>query len=220
MRQAFALAIDRAKLAGGAMSGYAFPATGGLVPQNMPGHSAGIGLHHDPDQARRLLARAGYPNGRGFPAVEWETPHGFAAVNEELQRQWRDALGIDLVWRELAWETFVERLQATPPQMFVATWAADYPDPDNFLRDGPAQLYAKWHDEVYEWLLEDAKSTFDQGNRIELYQQLDKMTIEEAVVVPLTYSGQHLLLQPWVKAFPTSPVSWWFWKDVVIDAHE
>jgi len=67
VRRAFTLATDRETLADVILRGYASPATGGFVPPGMPGHSPGIGLPYDPEAARRLLAEAGYPGGRGFP---------------------------------------------------------------------------------------------------------------------------------------------------------
>ncbi len=69
VRRAFVLAMDRETLSGVALGGTVFPATGGFVPPNMAGHSPGIALPYDPDEARKLLAEAGYPGGRGFPPV-------------------------------------------------------------------------------------------------------------------------------------------------------
>jgi ABC-type oligopeptide transport system substrate-binding subunit len=43
--------------------------------------------------------------------------------------------------------------------------------------------------------------------------------VEEAAIIPLTYHRQHLLLKPWVKQFPTSPIKIWYWKDVIIERH-
>ena len=70
VRQAFAHAVDRATMAEVALRGAVSPATGGLVPPGLPGHSAGIGLPYDPERAQRLLAEAGYADGHGFPTIE------------------------------------------------------------------------------------------------------------------------------------------------------
>jgi len=87
VRQAFVLATDREMLGDVIWRGYVFPATGGLIPPGMPGHSAGIGLPCDPQKARRLMAEAGYPGGRGFPMVEALTPHEREPLSKHLQAQ-------------------------------------------------------------------------------------------------------------------------------------
>ncbi|MGB5932102.1 MAG: ABC transporter substrate-binding protein, partial [Anaerolineae bacterium] len=86
VRRAFTLATDRGTLADVILRGFVFPTTGGFVPPGIPGHSPGIGLPYDPDQARRLLAEAGYQGGRGFPTVEalaTDTPL-WASITEYL----------------------------------------------------------------------------------------------------------------------------------------
>jgi ABC-type transport system substrate-binding protein len=52
-----------------------------------------------------------------------------------------------------------------------------------------------------------------------LYRQADHILIEEAAIVPLTYERSHLMVKPWVKKYPTSPVREWFWKNVFIEPH-
>jgi class 3 adenylate cyclase len=70
VRRAFAMATDKTKLATAVYGGYWFPATGGFVPPGVPGHSANIGLHYDPEVARQLLAEAGYLEARDFPRLK------------------------------------------------------------------------------------------------------------------------------------------------------
>jgi len=59
----------------------------------------------------------------------------------------------------------------------------------------------------------------DQGERMRMYQQADRILVEEAPILPLLYERFHLLVKPWVKRFPTSPMKVWFWKDVIIEPH-
>ena len=54
---------------------------------------------------------------------------------------------------------------------------------------------------------------------MKLYQQADRILVDEAVVVPLTYSRAHLLMKPWMRKYPTSALERWFWKDVIIEPH-
>lgn len=52
-----------------------------------------------------------------------------------------------------------------------------------------------------------------------MYQQADRTLVEEAPVLPLCYARLHMLVKPWVRKCRTSPMKWWFWKDVIIEPH-
>jgi hypothetical protein len=54
---------------------------------------------------------------------------------------------------------------------------------------------------------------------MKLYRQADKILVEHAVIIPLTYGRLHLLVKPWVRKLPMSPVKAWFWNDVILDPH-
>jgi ABC-type oligopeptide transport system substrate-binding subunit len=219
VRRAFVHAIDRERLADVILGGYSFPATGGFVPPGMPGHSAGIGLPYDPDRARKLLAEAGYPGGQGFPAVDALAPYGADRVAEYLEAQRSENLGIKITCEILGWGEHLDRLRKAPPHLFGMAWLADYPDPDNFLRVGLRREQLRWQNEAYTRLVEGARQVTDQGERMRMLQQADRILVEEAAIMPLTYSRLHLLVKPWVTKFPTSAVKWWFLKDVIIEAH-
>jgi ABC-type oligopeptide transport system substrate-binding subunit/class 3 adenylate cyclase len=215
VRRAFALATDKKTLANVVMKGYEFPATGGFVPLGMPGHSAGIGLPYDPEQARDLLAEAGYPGGRGLSVIDVYTFERLIPNSEYLQAKWREILGVEFAR--------LKRLTAEEgtalPHMILKGWIADYPDPDSFLRMGISGRLSTWHNEAYDRLVGEARQVMDQPARMELYQEADRFLIEEAVVVPFAYGRWHLLVKPWVRRFPTSAIRWWFFKDVIIEPH-
>ncbi|NOZ28314.1 MAG: AAA family ATPase [Chloroflexi bacterium] len=218
VRRAFVLATDRESLAGMAMRGRRFPATGGFVPPGVPGHSSGIGLPYDPGLARQLLAEAGYPGGRGLPAVESLTGDD-DAVREYLGAQWRENLGAEIKWETAEYGVLRDRVDREPPHMFILSWGAAYPDPDFFLRVSPARRDSRWRSETYDGLVEQARRVTDQKERMRLYRQADRILVEEAVIMPLTYGRMHLLVKPWVRKFPTSAIRQWFWKDVIIEPH-
>jgi oligopeptide transport system substrate-binding protein len=220
VRRAFALATDREMLAHVALRGYAFPATGGLVPPGMPGHSPGIGLPYDPEAARHLLAEAGYPGGRGFPAIDClaRDDPGHDLLCEYLQAQWLENLGVEITWQEIEWGRFPDRMSENIPHLWMVGWWADYPDPDDYLR----VLYwlaHVWQHKVYDRLVGGARRVMDQEERMRMYQRADKILIEESPVIPLAYLRFHMLVKPWVRKYLTSPLRWWFWKDVIIEPH-
>ncbi len=118
----------------------------------------------------------------------------------------------------MEWGMFHDMRHKAPAHLFGMAWLADYPDPDNFLRVGlPEQI--RWQNEAYTWLVEGARQVTDQGERMRILQQADRILVEEVAIMPLTYKRLHLLVKPWVTKFPTSAVKWWFLKDVIIEAH-
>jgi ABC-type transport system substrate-binding protein len=218
VRRAFVLATDREASAGPMSGGALFPAAGGVIPPGMPGHSPGIGLPYNPEQARRLLARAGYPGGSGFPAVQLIVWSERMPLAEHLQAQWRENLGTEVMWEADEFETYFDRIERASPHAFLWSWAADYPDPDNFLRVGLRCPDAGWHNEAYDMLVEEARGITDQGKRMKLYRQADSILVKDAAVLPLTYSRAHFLVKPWAKV-PMSSIYSQFWKDVILEPH-
>jgi oligopeptide transport system substrate-binding protein len=97
-------------------------------------------------------------------------------------------------------------------------WLAEYPDPDHFLRVGVRSMLPHWRNDKYSQLLEEAQRTLDQGDRIRLYQEADKILIEDAVVMPIAYNKTHFLCKPWVK-LRGGRTDLWFFKDVIIEPH-
>jgi ABC-type transport system substrate-binding protein len=106
-----------------------------------------------------------------------------------------------------------------PPHLHIVGWYADYPDPDNLLRVGFPWENTRWQNEAYELLVEEARHLADQGERMKLYGQADRIAIEKAAIVPLTYDRWPLLVKPWVKRFRASDTRRWFCKDVIIEPH-
>jgi oligopeptide transport system substrate-binding protein len=219
VRRAFAMATDRETLADVVLRGYVSPATGGFLPPGMPGHSPEIGLPYNPERARRLLAEAGYPGGRGFPPVSTLAFGAAQSRAEHLASQWREVLGVETHWQILPWAEYLDKLARNPPQIVNLMWAADYPDPDNFLRVCRARTWGDWQNATYDRLVERARQVMDQEERMRLYRQADRLLMEEVPILPLTYERRHLLVKPWVSRYPTSAIQSAFWKDAVIEPH-
>jgi oligopeptide transport system substrate-binding protein len=184
----------------------------------MPGHSPGIALPYDPKGARRLLAEAGYPDGRGFPDVR-----GVIFRNEvpnDLAAQWQEHLGIACTLQTaMDWAAFRQVLDAERPHLFGVSWLSVHVDPDYLLRACPALRWTLWRNETYDRLVEQARRASDQRERMDLYHAADTLLVQEAAIMPLAYARLHLLVKPWVSRFPTSANLRWFLKDVIIQPH-
>jgi len=221
VRRAFAMATDREMLTDVILRGYAFPATGGFIPQGMPGYSPSISIPYNPERARQLLAEAGYKDGRGFPTINClaRDDPGHDLACEYLQAHWLENLGVEINWKPIKWANFYDMISEGTPHMWMAGFYADYPDPDDVLRINWWIGYTGWQNEAYKTLVEGARRVMDQDERMSMYQQADKILVEEAPFLPLWYGRFHMLVKPWVKKFYTSPMKWWSWKDIVIEAH-
>jgi oligopeptide transport system substrate-binding protein len=113
----------------------------------------------------------------------------------------------------------LDTLDSRPRQMWIMGWVADYPDPDNFLRACEWRTHTTWQNQSYDELLEGARRVTDQRARMKIYQQAERILIEEAAILPLFHPRWHLLVKPWVRRYPTSPLRQSFWKDVIIEPH-
>jgi ABC-type oligopeptide transport system substrate-binding subunit len=222
VRKAFAKAINWEVIKRGYLLREGFQALGGIVPPGIPGYSPGIGLKYDPEQARLLLAEAGYKDGHGFPVIK--VMKSRRKLAESIMEQWRDVLGIEIIWD--TWEGAKEELSyfsgpiPEPPHVFINNWIADYPDPDSFLRGAMADHshLLNWRNEEFDSIIERARQTNDQAERVQLYQKADALLIKDAHLVPISYGQKHLLIKPWITQYQISYDLYQF-KDVVIEPH-
>ena len=215
LRRAMAAAVDRDALALRWYRGMSTPATGGFVPPGIPGHSPGIALPQDHDRAAQLIAGC----------LGGDTPR-FAVVGmdfleplvQELVHDWGDVgLPIDVRLCRTFNDLELEWSRTGGPRIGVVGWVADYPDPDTFLRIAVEHFLPQWGSDRYALLIDKATRSSDPRQRLELYRQAEQLLSEEAVLVPLVYQPEHLMLKPWVTRFPTVRFLYrGFWKDVMI----
>jgi ABC-type oligopeptide transport system substrate-binding subunit/class 3 adenylate cyclase len=222
VRRALLHALDRDRVAQVVYGFRHASMRAGIVPPGMPGHSPGLGLTFDLPQARRLLAEAGYPEGRGLPQLTIGHPYFEAQGPEEIARQWHEHLGVNV-----ALERVLDRdLDREAPPIFMWGWTADYPDPDNFLRNTSYYDFLRqngWHNERYDFLVAEAARTTDRAKRLAMYREADRIWVEQdAVMYPLDYtlSGDNMyLVKPWVKGYRVSRASLTVLKNVSIEPH-
>ena len=209
VRKAFSHAVDREALFGGPEYLVRAASLGGAIPPAMPGHSHRIAPAFDLELARRLLADAGYPDGRGLPELEVVTGGTLGAMRpatEQLVEQWA-ALGARVKITTTGTHVWASHLGGR--HMWVSGWTADYPDPDGFFR---GLFYATgwpfYHDDEIDGLIAEARSLRDQAERMRLYHEVDRLWVaEHAAILPLFYGRTMLVRRPWVDGLWANPLS-------------
>lgn len=205
VRKALALAIDREALVknvtrGGEQAAYAvsYPGTAGYTPKAK--------LEGTLEDARRLLAEAGYPDGKGCPKIEllYNTQENHRALAEAIQQMWKKNLGVDVELVNQEWKVYLDMQHTQNYMMERAGWIADYVDPHVFLdmwETGNGNNDTGWSNAEYDSLLHKALAAKTEEERYGYYQKMDAILVDELPVIPIYYYVKKYLLSPKVKGF-------------------
>jgi oligopeptide transport system substrate-binding protein len=216
VRRALALSIDRETLVKKVTLAGEIPAYD-FTPPDLVGFVSRHAFKADLTEAKRLLAEAGFPDGKGFPKVEllYNTLEKHRTIAEALQQMWRKNLGIDITLYNQEWKVYLDSQHSKNYQFARAGWIADYVDPHVFFdiweTDG-GNNDTNWGNRDYDRLLRsalDAKSTAD---RYEIYQQLEKILVDEMPIMPIYFYMRARLVSPKVKGYFTTPLDNFPWK--------
>ena len=213
VRQAFAHAIDREKIAEVVLKDM-LPVAQGVMMSGLPGHNPqSKALSFDPELAQQLLKESKYGGPDGLPTVTITEVGGGANVGFDTQamvEMWKENLGVEVEIEQTEAATFFEDLDSGRLQMFVTGWIMDYPDPEDIL---DIHFYSqsrlnntRYSNPELDTLLEQARTEQDVNRRLSLYQQAEQIVIEEAVWVPLYNGRDHALVKPYVKGFEFPPM--------------
>jgi oligopeptide transport system substrate-binding protein len=198
VRRAFALAVDWGRLVRLGSSGDSLPATS-MVPPGVPGRSdRDFGQHADPAQARKLLADAGYPEGRGFPDITYLS--GGTGIDEGIVQQVRDNLGITIRYETMDFTPYFTRLAQDPPAIWSLGWTADYLGPNDFLGvllgTGASNNYGHWSSPAFDQAITDAGAASDPAVARAAYDRAEETVLREVPVVPISYGSGWALSRP------------------------
>jgi oligopeptide transport system substrate-binding protein len=164
-----------------------------LVPPGIPGYTPAQLPERNVEEARRLLAEAGYPGGQGFPKAEllFNTSESHKQIAEVLQDQWKQALGIkvDLVNQE--WKVYLHTTQSLDYWMSRGGWIGDYLDPNTFLdiwTSNNGNNRTGFADPDYDALISRAARTLDPVQRMQLLHEAEDWILNrEMIVLPLYF---------------------------------
>jgi oligopeptide transport system substrate-binding protein len=215
LRQAINYGIDKKHLVKYLRNGLGTPATYGFVPPGLPSFKAGSvkGYEYDPHQAKKMLAIAGFKDGKDLPDIELHTTEQYLDICEFIQSQLQE-IGINIKINVDRAAILSEGIASGKVYFFRKSWFVDYPDAENFLslfyskNFSPAgfnytHFKSKYFDDLYE------KSLFEQNDSVRYgyYRQMDQLIMDEAPVVPLFYDQVVRLVHKNISGLTPNPVN-------------
>ena len=229
IRLAFNLAIDRHKIAEYTIQGEGRPADYGIVPYTEVFEKNGYeykrlkGYVYNPDSAKKLMAIAGYPNGRGLPDFNLEINSGggdrnilIAVVVQKMLKE----IGVNVTMNVVPWPEHIENVQSGKSDFFRYAWVSDYADPESFLTlfygkhvpqnytDKSYINFCRFRNDKFDSLYNAARTEPAIRKRYGLLSQAEEVLLEEAPFMPLFYDENFRLEQKYVKNLPENALNY------------
>lgn len=205
VRQALNYAIDKQGLIKLLRYGLGTPAHSGFIPKGMLSYEEGSdsGYKYNVQKAKVLLSEAGYLMGNGIPVLTLNTNKDYADIITFVAKQW-EAIGVRSEINMIETSSLREQMSQGQLGLFRASWIADYPDEESFLnvfygKNPSPPNYTQFKNDNYDNLYEKAIGETDEAKRKLIYQQMDKLVMEECPVVFLYYDQTSWFIQNNVK---------------------
>lgn len=207
VRQAINYGFNRPKMMMYLRNSIGIPAESGFVPAGLPSFDSSIvkGYHFDPSHSRRLLAEAGYPDGKGLPEIKLLTVDIYADLGSFIAKELEE-IGLHVQVEVVQKSLLLEETAKSQALFFRGSWIADYPDAENYLsvfysKNPAPPNYTRYNNPVFDQLYEKSLVENNDSLRNKMYRQMDQMVIDDAPVVPLWYDEVIHLVSPSVKGF-------------------
>ena len=247
VRRALSMAINRTKIMENVLNGQAAAngprqnQTGnyGLTPPlyqfNKYDTSKIKGYTFNPEMAKKLMAQAGYPDGRGFPTIKLEVNYGGSRntkVANEIMNQWRDVLGINVELEQTSLAQKIEDSEYGRADIFRSAWVADYPSPESFLTIGygknvPASMDLPSHPNTMRYKNPEFDKYFELGmsatteeDRYRNFAEAERILMEDAPVIIIWYAENYRMLHSNVHNFHNNPMNFYDLSTIYLKAPE
>ena len=219
VRRALSLALNRAELVEKVLLGGPRPALN-FIPAGLGGYAPATQISEDPSEARRLLAEAGFPGGRGFPQLELATWPVSTAQLEALQQMWRHELGIEVTLAPREARTHLAALAAGDYAIALVTAIPDYGGASDLftdLRSGDPGNYPHWRNAEFDRLVAEGGRLTAVAARNAVYQKAEKVLLDDLPLIPLYFNSQNFLVSPRVKNWQTDRLWTRFYRKVTVE---
>jgi ABC-type oligopeptide transport system substrate-binding subunit len=197
VRRALAYCVDQVELVAASWGGVQQPATGGVVPPGIPGHSPAIGLPYDPEAGRALLAAAGVEGLR----IRLAATADFGQTPAFLQRCWQEQLGIQVeLVTDIDVDTVFNDFAVGAFDALLIGWDMESPDPLTILGDvfhsaSELNLFG-WRNTAFDALIDTARAAGDSQETYVACHEADRILMHDAAIIPLYYPRSVALLRP------------------------
>ena len=223
VRKALSLAIDRDYVANTIMQGTYSAADSivgpGIVDESGYFHDNGNAPYISADyeanlaEAKKLLEEAGYPNGEGYPTIEYScNDAGYhVPLAEYLQQAWGD-LGITLTISKMEWSAFTAARRAGEYDVARNGWVMDYNDPSNMLDlfcSGNGNNDGKYSNPDFDAAI-DASRVADSAEHFAQLHKAEDILMEDMGCLPIAYYNDYWLQSPTLKGTWHSPYGYWY----------
>ena len=223
VRKALSLAIDRDYVANTIMQGTYSAADSivgpGIVDESGYFHDNGNAPYISADyeanlaEAKKLLEEAGYPNGEGYPTIEYSTNDAgyHVPLAEYLQQAWGD-LGITLTINKMEWSSFTPARRAGEYDVARNGWVMDYNDPSNMLDlfcSGNGNNDGKYANPEFDAAI-DASRVADSAEHFAQLHKAEDILMEDMGCLPIAYYNDFWLQSSSLKGTWHSPYGYWY----------
>jgi oligopeptide transport system substrate-binding protein len=218
LRRALALAIDRDAIVRNILRSGQMAATS-LTPPGLAGYTAPAAVPHDVAAARRLLAEAGYPEGRGLPPLELVTISSEVnqRIAEAVQQMWRQELGVEVRLLQREFKVLLDSLDTLDYTIARGRWIGEYPDPMTYLTiftTGNGVNGTGFVDPTYDGLIAAASRETSAAGRLAALQAAERYLMDQMPVAPVYWGSRTTLVAPSVRGWKNSPLGFHNYKDV------
>ena len=199
VRKALSMAVDREKLVRTVLQNTAVPAYS-ITPPDTLGYFPPKLFDYNPEEARKLLAEAGYPYGDGWPGMEilYNTQEAHRKIAVAIQQMWKSELNIDVTISNQEWKVYLDSVTQIDFQVARRGWIGDYVDANNFLDlfiTNGGNNNTGYSDPLYDDLiLYQAPKAETRERRYALLEKAETMLMKEMPIIPIyTYTSKHLI---------------------------
>lgn len=211
VRKALNLAIDRASITKNVSRAGEDPAMSLVPPQLYEDPAKPYFKDADFSEAKRLFAEAGYPDGKGFPTLQYiyNTNENHKAIAQVIQENWKKHLGIDITIENQEFKVTIENRHQGKYDIARNGWVADFADPINFLDlflSYSGQNDSDFNSEEFDKLVAQARDEADAHKRLRLLRQAEDVLMRELPIIPIYFYKQPYLCTPELEGYTQSPM--------------